>query len=53
MPKPKPMQGVCMVCGKPSNRTICVVCANRLKREALRNEIEDEKQGKRHSSFPE
>jgi hypothetical protein len=37
----------CLMCGKPSLRLICALCAGRLKREALRGEIEDEKQGKR------
>jgi hypothetical protein len=35
------------MCGRPSQRIICVLCASRLRREALREEIEDEKQGKR------
>jgi predicted amidophosphoribosyltransferase len=50
---PHKARKVCLVCGKPSPRTICDVCARRLKSEALRNEIQDEKEGKRHFSFPE
>jgi hypothetical protein len=50
---PVPKHAVCIVCGKPSHGTICDVCARRLKKEALRNEIQDVKEGKRHSSFPE
>ena len=38
---------LCLVCGRPSLRPICTLCAARLKREALREEIEDEKHGKR------
>lgn len=38
---------VCLVCGTPSTRLICLLCAERLRREALREEIEDEKRGKR------
>jgi hypothetical protein len=37
----------CLVCGKLSSRMICVLCAGRLRREALSGEISDEKQGKR------
>ena len=40
-------KSVCLMCGKPSLRLICVLCAGRLRREALREEIGDEKQGKR------
>lgn len=41
---------LCLVCGRPVGvRLICSVCAARLRREALREEIEDEKQGKRPS----
>lgn len=38
---------VCLMCGKPSVRLICLLCASRLRKEALREEIEDERQGKR------
>lgn len=38
---------VCLLCGKPALPLICPFCARRLRREALREEIEDEKQGKR------
>jgi len=40
-------KAVCLMCGKPSLRLVCPLCAGRLRREALREEIEDEKQGKR------
>jgi hypothetical protein len=38
---------ICLMCGKPSLRVICPLCAGRLRREALREEIGDEKHGKR------
>jgi hypothetical protein len=38
---------LCLICGKPSPRLICLPCAARLRREALHEEIEDEKRGKR------
>ena len=37
----------CLVCGKVSSYMICLLCAGRLRREALSGEISDEKQGKR------
>lgn len=40
-------KAVCLICGKPALPLICPLCAGRLRREALREEIEDEKQGKR------
>jgi hypothetical protein len=40
-------KGVCLMCGKPALPLICPFCARRLRREALLEEIEDEKQGKR------
>lgn len=40
-------KSVCLICGKPSVRVICILCAGRLRREALREEIGDEKHGKR------
>ena len=40
-------KAVCLICGKPSIRMICLLCAGRLCREALREEIDDEKHGKR------
>lgn len=46
MPKVR-SKPVCLTCGKPSLRLICPLCAGRLRREALREEIQDEKQGKR------
>jgi hypothetical protein len=42
---------VCQVCGKRSLSLICHGCAERLRREAFRNDIEDEKQCKPHSHF--
>jgi len=38
---------ICLICGKASQRLICTLCAGRLRREALAEEIADEKQGKR------
>jgi hypothetical protein len=40
-------KALCLICGKPSLRLICLPCAARLRREALHEEIEDEKRGKR------
>jgi hypothetical protein len=40
------------VCGKPALPLICPLGARRLRREALREEIEDEGQGKRPSISP-
>lgn len=40
-------RAVCLLCGKPSLRLFCPVCAKRVRREALQEEIADEKQGKR------
>lgn len=40
-------KAICLICGKPSLRIICALCAGRLRREALHEEIEDEKHGKR------
>jgi hypothetical protein len=37
----------CLLCGRPTIRMFCLLCAARLRREALRNEIEDEKEGKK------
>lgn len=42
-------RAVCLICGKPSLRMICPLCARRLRYEALEEEIADEKQGKRPS----
>jgi hypothetical protein len=47
MSKQTGLKPLCLICGKPTVRLICVFCAGRLRREALRGEIEDEKQGKR------
>ena len=38
---------LCLICGKPTARLICVPCAGRLRREALLEEIADERQGKK------
>ena len=45
MEEKKRLRTLCLVCGRPSLRPICALCAARLKREALREEIEDEKHG--------
>jgi hypothetical protein len=37
----------CLVCDRQTERLVCLVCAERLRREALRNEIEDEREGKK------
>ncbi len=47
MGEKKSHRTLCLVCGRPTPRLICTLCAARLKREALREEIEDEKHGKR------
>lgn len=47
MPNKIRSKAVCLMCGKPSVRLICLLCASRLRKEALREEIEDERQGKR------
>lgn len=47
MDEKKRRRMLCLVCGKPSLRVICALCSARLRREALRSEIEDEKHGKR------
>jgi hypothetical protein len=39
--------GKCLLCGRPTMRLFCLLCAARLRREALRNEIENEKEGKK------
>ncbi len=33
---------VCMLCGKPSDKTICDACANRLRGEALEKKKKEE-----------
>ena len=40
-------KAICLICGKPSLRLICPLCAGKLRREALEEEIADERQGKR------
>jgi hypothetical protein len=40
-------KAVCLLCGKPALLLICPLCARRLRREALREEIAHEKHGKR------
>jgi len=40
-------KAVCLMCGQPALPLICPLCSRRLRREALREEIEDERQGKR------
>lgn len=42
-------RAICLLCGKPSLRLICPLCAGRLRHEALEEEIADERQGKRPS----
>ncbi len=44
--EPQPQQK-CLLCGRRTVRLICKLCAQRLRREALRNEIRDEMSGKR------
>ena len=46
MEEKKRLRMLCLVCARPSRRLMCTLCAARLKREALREEIEDEKHGK-------
>lgn len=47
MPDKIRSKAVCLMCGKPSVRLICLLCASRLRKEALREEIKGERQGKR------
>lgn len=47
MQKETKSRSVCLICGKLSARLICLLCAGRLRREALREEIDAEKHGKR------
>ena len=43
----------CLICGRPTApRLICAVCARRLRKDALREEIEDEEHGKRRERMP-
>lgn len=41
----------CLLCGRPTMQLVCLFCAARLRREALRIEIEDEKKGKKPHHF--
>ncbi len=40
---PEKKKSVCMMCGKPSEKTICNACAERLRGEALNRKKKDEK----------
>ncbi len=40
---PEKKRQVCMMCGKPSEKTICNACAERLRGEALNRKKKDEK----------
>jgi len=40
---PPPKKQVCMVCGKPSTKTICDACADKLRGEALNRKKKEEK----------
>jgi hypothetical protein len=40
---PEKKKPVCMMCGKPSEKTICNACAERLRGEALNRKKKDEK----------
>ena len=46
-------QGIrkCLLCGRRTIRLICLLCAARLQREVLSNEIESEKRGKKPLHF--
>jgi hypothetical protein len=39
----KPKRQVCLLCGKPSSKTICDACADRLRGEALEKKKKEEK----------
>lgn len=39
---------ICLICGKPSLQLVCTLCADRLRREALHNEIVDIRLGRMH-----
>ena len=38
-----PKKPVCMICGKPSEKSICDTCADKLRGEALEKKKKDEK----------
>ena len=38
-----PKQQVCLICGKPSAKSICAACADKLRGEALNKKKKDEK----------
>ncbi len=38
-----PKKGVCLICGKPSAKSICPACADKLRGEALEKKKKDEK----------
>ncbi len=39
----QPKKQVCMLCGKPSTKTICQACAEKLRGEALNKKKKEEK----------
>ena len=38
-----PKKQVCMLCGKPSEKTICSICSDKLRGEALGKKKKEEK----------
>lgn len=41
-----PKKQLCMICAKPSQKTICEACSERLRGEALHKKKKDEKPSK-------
>jgi len=39
----EPKKQVCLICAKPSQKTICDVCSDKLRGEALNKKKKDEK----------
>lgn len=42
----KEKKGKCMVCGAPSDESICETCKAKIRGEALEKKLQDEKKGK-------
>jgi predicted amidophosphoribosyltransferase len=42
-PRPKSSKGICKVCGKPSEKTICDPCAMKIHLDALARKTHEEK----------
>ena len=42
-PVAQPQRQLCMICAKPSDKTICDACSERIRGEALNNKKKEEK----------